>query len=113
MGYLKYKDYIGSVEYSEADNCLCGKVLGMTKDSITYEGNDIEELRADFEAGIDSYIEGCKEMGITPRKGYNGVFNVRLPSYIHCQVAMVAEQRGTTVNSFVRDAIERKLEAGY
>ena len=58
MDNLEYKGYFGSVEYSKDDNCLIGKVLGMNKDSITYEGNDINELRADFEAGIDSYLEG-------------------------------------------------------
>ena len=26
MGYLKYKGYTGSVEYSEEDKCLFGKV---------------------------------------------------------------------------------------
>ena len=51
MDYLEYKGYKGSVEYSKADNCLCGKVLGMSKDLILYEGNTIDELRADFEAG--------------------------------------------------------------
>ena len=55
MNYLKYK---GSVEYSKADDCLCGKVLDMSKDLILYEGNTIDELRKDFEFGIDSYIAG-------------------------------------------------------
>lgn len=27
MDYLEYKGYKGSVEYSEADNCLFGKIL--------------------------------------------------------------------------------------
>ena len=36
MGYLKYKGYTGSVEYSEEDKCLFGKVLGMEKDHITF-----------------------------------------------------------------------------
>lgn len=60
MDYLEYKGYKGSVEYSKADNYLFGKVLGMSKDLILYEGNTIDELRADFEAGIDSYIAGCE-----------------------------------------------------
>ena len=47
MGYLKYKGYTGSVEYSEDDKCLFGKVQGMSKDSITYEGSTVEELTAD------------------------------------------------------------------
>ena len=56
MDYLEYKGYKGSVEYSKADNCLCGKVLGMSKDLILYEGNTIDELRVDFECAIDSYL---------------------------------------------------------
>lgn len=39
MDYLEYKGYKGSVEYSKADNCLFGKVLGMSKDLILYEGS--------------------------------------------------------------------------
>lgn len=42
--------------YSEADNCLFGKVLGISKDLILYEGNTIDELRVDFECAIDSYL---------------------------------------------------------
>ncbi len=58
MDYLEYKGYKGSVEYSKEDNCLFGKVQGMSKDLITYEGQTIDELRQDFKAGVDSYIEG-------------------------------------------------------
>jgi predicted HicB family RNase H-like nuclease len=53
---LEYKGYKGSIEYSEADNCLFGKVLSLNKDLILYEGHTIDELRTDFEAGIDSYL---------------------------------------------------------
>ena len=64
--FFTYKGYKGSVEYSKEDNCLCGKVLGMSKDLIAYEGNTIDELRKDFEAGVDSYLEGCPADGVEP-----------------------------------------------
>lgn len=64
MEYLKYKGYIGSVEYSEEDNCLFGKVLGLSKELITYEGDIIDELNADFQAGIDGYLEMCKDRSL-------------------------------------------------
>lgn len=60
MGLLKYKGYTGSVDYSEEDNCLYGKVLEMSKDMITYEGQDVNELRKDFEGAIDDYLIVCK-----------------------------------------------------
>jgi len=78
MGYLKYKGYTGSVEYSEEDKCLFGKVQGMSKDSITYEGSTVEELTADFQGAVDDYLTLCEENGIEPRKPYSGVLNVRL-----------------------------------
>ena len=83
MGYLKYKGYTGSVEYSEEDKCLFGKVQGMPKDCITYEGSTVEELTADFEGAIDDYLAFCAEEGIEPRKPYTGVLNVRLTPEIH------------------------------
>ena len=60
MGLLKYKGYTGSVDYSEEDNCLYGKVLGMSKDMITYKVQDVNELRKDFEGAIDDYLIVCK-----------------------------------------------------
>ena len=35
MGTMNYKGYTGSVDYSKEDNCLYGKVLGISKDNIT------------------------------------------------------------------------------
>lgn len=61
MGALKYKGYTGSVEFSEEDNCLYGKVLGMGGICITYEGTSIDELRSDFEGAIDFYLDCCKQ----------------------------------------------------
>ena len=42
MDYLEYKGYKGSVEYSKEDNCLFGKVQGMSKALILYEGDTLE-----------------------------------------------------------------------
>lgn len=68
MDFLEYKGYKGSVEYSKEDNCLFGKVQGMSKALILYEGNTLEELRKDFENGVDSYLEACKADGVEQAK---------------------------------------------
>ena len=109
MNHLEYKGYYGSFEYDRENRVLCGKILGMPKDSISYEGRTVEELEDDFKAGIDSYIEGCKELGIKPRKAYNGVLNVRIPSEIHCKIALIAENSGTNINAFIRNSIEKAI----
>lgn len=57
MGYLKYKGYTGSVDFSDEDNCLFGKVQGLNGTLISYEGMTVEEIRKDFEGAIDDYLE--------------------------------------------------------
>ncbi|MBQ8466133.1 MAG: type II toxin-antitoxin system HicB family antitoxin [Prevotella sp.] len=109
MGYLKYKGYTGSVDYSEEDNCLFGKVQGMTKESITYEGSSLEELTEDFHGAVDDYLSLCKEKGIEPRKPYTGVLNVRLTPEIHSGAAAAAQREGVSINSFIKNAVARAL----
>lgn len=109
MGNLKYKGYIGSVEYSEEDSCLFGKVLGMSKDCITYEGETIDDLKRDFEGAIDDYIASCKARGDEPRKAFSGTLNIRISPEIHSRIAVLAQEAGTTINSFIKSALENQL----
>jgi predicted HicB family RNase H-like nuclease len=113
MDYLHYKGYKGSVEYSETDNCLFGKVLGLTNSLILYEGYSINELKEDFEAGIDHYLEGCKEDGIQPEKPHNDVINIHIPLEIHVKVATFVKNHGTSIDDFICDSIEKRLESVY
>lgn len=101
MDYLKYKDYLGTVEYSAADDCLVGKVIGMSKDSITYEGHNLEELKVD----VDGYLEGCREMGIELRKAFSGTLNVRISPEIHSKIAILGERAGITTNAFIKEVL--------
>jgi predicted HicB family RNase H-like nuclease len=105
MGNLKYKGYSGSVEYSEEDNILFGQVLGMSQNGIIYEGATIDELRADFEAGIDHYLASCAARGVEPRKAYSGTLNIRISPDTHGRLAAIAKTEGTSINSIINTAI--------
>lgn len=110
MDYLEYKGYKGSVEYSKEDNCLVGKVQGMSKALILYEGQTLDELRQDFEAGVDSYLEGCRADGVEPAKPYSGRLNLRMSSELHSRVAAFVAVSGTTINDFINKAIRNELK---
>ena len=56
---MKYKDYIGSVEFSEEDQLFYGKVLGIHS-LISYEGESAKELIQDFHEAVDDYLELLK-----------------------------------------------------
>ena len=66
MKTLTYKGYVGSIEISDEDNCLFGKVLDLPKDTaISYEGETVADLKEDFKGAVDDYIAHCKEAGIS------------------------------------------------
>lgn len=112
MNTMKYKGYIGSIEVSEEDNCLFGKVLALPHDTmITYEGNTVTELRDDFHGAVDDYLIHCKEAGIEPRKSYSGALNVRISPETHSKVALLAKQAGISINAFIRKAVESQIAA--
>jgi len=67
MKELKYKNYRGSIEYSEEDKCLFGEVQDVPA-LILYEGQTLEELEADFRDAIDDYLELCERNHYTPER---------------------------------------------
>lgn len=113
MGYLKYKGYTGTVEYSDEDDCLFGKVRGLHGVLISYEGSTVEEIRKDFEGAIDDYLISCKERGVEPVKPYSGKFVVRMTSDLHSRVAAYAESTGTTINELINRAVKNEVERGF
>lgn len=102
---LSYKNYNGSVEYSEEDECLFGKVIGI-KSLISYEGNSIQELKQDFQNAIDEYLLDCEERNVQPEKAYRGSFNVRINPDLHRSIALYAIKHGKSLNSAVEEAIK-------
>ena len=57
---MKYKGYIGSVEFSESDGIFFGKVQGI-RSLISYEGTNVAELISDFHGAVDDYLAFCTE----------------------------------------------------
>ncbi len=110
MNTLSYKGYIGSVEISQEDNCLYGKVLDLPYDTqITYEGQTGAELRKDFEGAVDEYLQYCFDNEIKPRKSYSGTLNVRISPETHSRIAILASQEGISINAFIKHALDAKV----
>lgn len=101
---LNYKGYYGTVEYSAQDDCLFGKILGLTG-LYLYEGNNIKELKRDFEQMVDDYLLDCQKKGVEPEKQYKGSFNVRVSPELHKTAALFAIQQGITLNSLVEQSL--------
>ena len=105
---LEYKGYYGSVEYSNEDNILCGKVLGI-KSLISYEGESVKSLKGDFEEAVEDYLKLCEERGIEPEKAYKGSFNIRVAPELHKKLALYSVANNQSLNSTVEEAIAKYL----
>lgn len=107
MDTIEYRGYTGTVEYSKEDNCLFGKVLGIPKSSLSYEGEGVNELIEDFHNAIDDYIAECEVRGIEPTKPFSGSLNVRIPVEMHEKIAIASKSEGVSINAIIKRALER------
>ena len=109
MNTMTYKGYIGSVNYSDKDQVFFGKIEGING-LVNFEGESVKELTDAFHEAVDDYLAYCEDEGIEPDKSYTGVLNVRLTPAIHRQIAMLALQSGVSINAYIKDALEEKVE---
>ncbi len=106
---MTYKSYIGSVHYSDEDRVFYGQVEYI-RSLISYEGTDVDALRRAFEEAVDDYLDLCKTEGKKPEQPFSGTFNVRTGSDLHRRAALLAKERGTTLNRVVSEALRRYLQ---
>ena len=105
---IKYKGYVGTVEYSQEDECLHGRIVGI-HDIISYEGESVTEIIRAFEEAVDDYIILCKENGKKIEKSYKGSFNVRIAPEIHKKAKMLSVMQGISLNQFIQKAVEQEV----
>ena len=108
MTYLEYKGYSGTIEYSDTDGLLFGKVLGING-LISYEGQTGKELETDFKEAIDTYLSDCKAENRKPEKPFKGSFNVRISSSLHQKAAMLAMESKVSLNAYVAESIRSRI----
>ena len=109
INVLTYKGFVGSVSFSAEDDVFFGKVEGIN-DLITFEAKSVSELKNAFHYVIDEHIKDCENENAPVEKSYKGSFNLRLTPDLHRRAFIMAKSQGRTLNAFVRESIERRLE---
>jgi len=105
---MVYKEFAGSVNYDQADDCFHGRIEGID-DLITFEGHSVAELKIAFREAVIDYEKICATAGKEAQKSYRGTFNIRVPPELHREVARISLRQGMTLNQFVRKALERSV----
>ena len=101
---LRYKEYVGSVEISEAEGFLYGRILGI-QEKITYQAVRADELVENFHQAVDQYLEECRTSGVSPEIPYKGSFNIRIAPALHRALAVHAVQTGVNLNRLVENIL--------
>lgn len=101
---LEYKGYHTRIEFDSEELVLRGKIEGIN-DFVDFESDDIKGIEKEFHSAVDDYLDFCKEVGKEPEKEYKGTFNVRIGSDLHKKLAMIAMEKGESLNATVEKAI--------
>lgn len=105
---LKFKDFIGSVHFSAADDCFFGRIEGID-DLVSFEGRDVDELKRSFREAVEDYVELCRAAGKPLQKSCKGSFNVRMPAELHQKAARKSALLGISLNQLVQRAIKKEV----
>ena len=105
---IYHRGYAGLVEFSQIDEVFYGKVIGI-KALLTFEGDTVCSLIADFRSAVDEYLEFCDRFGVTPEKTFEGSFSVRIGPESHRIAAESALDRGISLNAFIEEVIRQSV----
>jgi predicted HicB family RNase H-like nuclease len=61
INILQYKNYLGSVDYSDEDRVFHGKIT-MINDLITFEADSVSDLERSFRKSVDDYLCTCQKL---------------------------------------------------
>jgi len=105
---LKYKGYTGTVVFDSDDRIFHGRLMGIT-DIITFEGASVADLEKDFRSAVDEYLKTCKGIGREPERPFSGRFMVRVPSELHCAIALAAKKERKSINAWIAAVCEQHV----
>ena len=107
---MKYKGYTGKAEYDDEAEIFHGEVIGL-RDVVTFKGSSVKELQKSFRESIDEYLAFCERMNKAPDIPASGRLILRLPPELHFRAAVSAKSEGSSLNTWVAEAVKDKLLA--
>ena len=103
---MTYKGYAARIEFDQRDNIFSGKIIGIA-DGITFHGETVKELKADFQAAIDHYIADCASTGRRPLKAASGKLMLRVSPEVHARSLVTAKSAGKSLNQWAEEVLDK------
>jgi predicted HicB family RNase H-like nuclease len=107
---IKYKGYIGVVDFDPESDSFHGTVIN-TSDVITFYGSSVAELRAEMQKSVEAYLEFCREQGRKPEAPFSGKLVIQTNPELHCRIALEAARRHMSMNTYIQEILEKVITA--
>ena len=110
MNTMTHKGYTARIEFDERDNIFVGRVLGL-RTMISFHGENVAQLRSEFEAAIEDFLLDCKKQGIRPEKPASGKLMLRVPPEVHGAALVAAKAAGKSLNQWATEVLKSATHA--
>ncbi|BCL34987.1 type II toxin-antitoxin system HicB family antitoxin [Nostoc sp. MS1] len=101
---MRYKGYEAVVEFDDEAEIFHGEVINI-RDVITFQADNVKELKQAFHDSVDDYLEFCKERGEEPEKPFSGKLMLRINPELHKTIAVKAKKEGKSLNSWIEKCL--------
>ena len=105
-------NYLKVVEWSEEDQCYVGTSPGLLIGGV--HGKNQEKVFQELCVVMDDAIEHLQREGKplppeTANKIFSGKIALRLSPELHKKLAIKAKQHGESINSFIKEQLEKSI----
>lgn len=108
MNQMRYKGYMGSVEYTPEDGVLFGRIQGITP-IFSYQADDVKKLNQEFKQAVNDYLELCKLKGKKPEKPFASAIRFKPDPEAYAQAISYADRTGQEINDVLDQALKAFL----
>ena len=105
MNTMQHRGYTARIEFDERDCIFVGRVLGL-RSIISFHGDTVAQLRSEFEAAVDDFLQDCKAQGIKPEKPASGKLMLRVPPEVHGAAIVAAQASGKSLNQWATEVLQ-------
>lgn len=108
MNTMEFDGYKAKIEYDPEVDMFRGEILGLNG-SADFYGKSPSSLRKEFKNSLLVFLEVCEEKGISPRKEFSGIFNLRIPPKLHGEISARAKASNQSINQWVSETLKRSI----
>lgn len=98
------------ISYDPDIEMFRGEFVGLSGGADFYATN-VQDLRAEGEISLNTYLKVCAEQGIEPFKSFSGRFNVRLDPKLHEAAVTAAAAENKSLNEWVAETLADAAKA--